>query len=147
MGKGREINEKFGLYLKFLRENKGYSLIQLQELTGISSSYINRLESGDRKAPSYPIIERLAEALGVDVIELLNISGTAKTDKTESIFQLILKNDFTIDEDGNDIATPVVKQLLTDLLQNVLTCKWSDSTRFSDIYTLLKSVDELKKAI
>jgi transcriptional regulator with XRE-family HTH domain len=41
------------------------------EKAGVSKNYIAMLETGTRKAPSLPVLKRLAKALGVPVTELL----------------------------------------------------------------------------
>lgn len=64
MGKNREMNVNFGRYIKGLRVNKDYSLKFAAEITGISASYLNRVERGIRKCVSLPIIESLARCYG-----------------------------------------------------------------------------------
>ena len=79
--KRRKVNENFGSMIKYLREKQGYSLKDLEDITGISPSYINRLERGTRACPSYPVIEELAKALNADISELLEIADISMPDK------------------------------------------------------------------
>ena len=44
------MNENFGSMIRYLREKQGYSLKDLEDITGISPSYINRLERGPEHA-------------------------------------------------------------------------------------------------
>ncbi len=52
----------FGLKLRQLRHEKGYSLVELAEKAGISISYINEIEKG-KKYPKAEKIMTLAKAL------------------------------------------------------------------------------------
>ena len=74
----RAVNTSFGSYLRELRANKSYSLKQLEELTGVSASYLNRMENGTRQSPSFPIVEKLAEHLGVETLQLCQIAMNNK---------------------------------------------------------------------
>jgi transcriptional regulator with XRE-family HTH domain len=38
----------------------------------ISAAYLSALESGERKSPGLPVLQRLAKAVGVPVAELLD---------------------------------------------------------------------------
>lgn len=65
-----------GNYLKKLRLKKGASLNQVEEYTGVSASYISRLESGERKVPSVVILSQLAvyyKVLLEDILEVIGI--------------------------------------------------------------------------
>jgi transcriptional regulator with XRE-family HTH domain len=62
---------KFSSHLKFLRKSTGLTLEGLSELTGISVSYLSRLESGSRRLNT-DLISRLSNAFGCDPSELLH---------------------------------------------------------------------------
>lgn len=55
----------FGEWLHGLRIEKGWSLVKAADKTGVSSSYIHRIEKGRRGVPSVPKLEQLAE--GYDI--------------------------------------------------------------------------------
>jgi transcriptional regulator with XRE-family HTH domain len=57
-------------HLKFLRKRTGLTLEILSELTGISVSYLSRLESGSRRLNT-DLIRRLSSAFNCDPAELL----------------------------------------------------------------------------
>ncbi len=57
--------------LKARREARGLTQAQLAKKAGVTEAYVSMLESGKRKAPSLPALQRLAKALGVPVTELL----------------------------------------------------------------------------
>ena len=76
--KGRTVNPNFGSMIKYLREKQGLSLKEVESMTGISASYINRLERGERENPSFTMIEQLSNSLKCDLYELLEICGDKK---------------------------------------------------------------------
>lgn len=59
------MSVEFGIYLKQVREARGLSQTKLAERADIDTSYISRLEGG-RRDPSAPMVDRLADALGID---------------------------------------------------------------------------------
>ena len=63
---------KFVLSLKIrrLRSKKGYSLKDLAHKSGLSHSYLNEIEKG-KKYPKAEKLQKLAEALEVDITELV----------------------------------------------------------------------------
>ncbi len=64
--------KRLGSVLKKLREEKGLTQEQVAKQGGITKPYLSQLESGARENPSLPVLKRLAKALGVRVIELLD---------------------------------------------------------------------------
>lgn len=144
MRKGRVISTNFGSVIKHARERKGYSLKELEEITGISASYINRLEHCERRAPSYPIIELLADALDLDVSELLEVSSEKDINEAKGISELLLTNDFTIDE---DIVQKNAKELLVSIIEEIASVTWSEKTKMQDSFEILQLVDEFKKEL
>lgn len=62
---------RLGKMLRELRETKGMSQVNLAEKARVSQAYIAMLESGEKRNPSLVILRRLANALGVPVIEIL----------------------------------------------------------------------------
>lgn len=63
--------------LKLLRRSRGLTLEGLSELTGISPSYLSRLEGGARRLNT-DLLERLSAVLGCQPGELLNASSTPR---------------------------------------------------------------------
>lgn len=59
--------------LKELRELRGLSIYELEDISDVSSSYINNLENGYKKNPSLKTMKKLAKALNVSVAELFNL--------------------------------------------------------------------------
>ena len=62
--------------LKQIMETKGVSASRLSGLSGLSETYI-RLLLAERKSPTLRTLEKLAAALGVSVIDLLDYQPKA----------------------------------------------------------------------
>lgn len=60
-----------GLKIRELRTLKGYTTLDLSRFTNISKSYLEELERGDKKNPSFSKVVYIAKALGVKVDELI----------------------------------------------------------------------------
>jgi HTH-type transcriptional regulator, competence development regulator len=65
---------KLGPYLKSLRLKKQLSIRKLEELSGVSNSYISQMEKGERR-PSPEILYKLTNPLGVDHVHLMIKAG------------------------------------------------------------------------
>lgn len=65
-----DIKEKFGNRLKTLRKEKGLSQEELALKSGLNRPYISGIEQGKRNV-SLEVMEKLAEALGVEIGELV----------------------------------------------------------------------------
>lgn len=58
-------NGSLGQFIKKLREERGVSLGEMEEKTGLSRSYINRLENSTRENPTLDSISRLVKYFGI----------------------------------------------------------------------------------
>lgn len=58
--------------LRRIREQKALSLRQLEQLSGVDYSTISKIETGESRSPKLETIVRLAQALGVDLSELVD---------------------------------------------------------------------------
>jgi len=77
------MKNKFGEYLKELREEKGFSINQLAMKANVSNAHISRIERGLRPAPTPKIVRKIAKALGVNYETLLKIAGYLDSAKRE----------------------------------------------------------------
>ena len=80
-----------GAAIKRLRENKGLTQAALSEILGVSSKAVSKWETA-KGFPDITLIEPLAKALGVSVMEL--ISGDTVTNK--NISSNILRSKFYV---------------------------------------------------
>lgn len=143
----RTINPKFGERIKELREAKGMSLKDLEHVSGVTSSYVHRIEKGLRK-PSVEKIEKLAEALDADfkeLLDLLNI-GFILDDKNEKknetdLMKLIKSKQYKI----NGIQLSDKKQtLLNEILNEIINEKWTETNEFKKGFDLVDKVKQFK---
>src|ERR671939_1564870 len=61
-----EQRQRIGPAIRQLRQQQGLTLSDLAQQSGISVSYLSRLEKG-RSVPSFTLLHRLAEELGVPI--------------------------------------------------------------------------------
>ena len=59
--------------LKYSREEKGITLLQLSKLSGVSVGYLCHLEKGTRNNPSLEVMEKISKALDKTVAEVFFI--------------------------------------------------------------------------
>ncbi|WP_010498561.1 helix-turn-helix domain-containing protein [Paenibacillus elgii] len=69
------MNENFGSFLKRKREERGYTLVQLADASGISIAQLSRLENGLRDTPKPETVKKLAHALEVPLVEMMVLAG------------------------------------------------------------------------
>lgn len=68
-----------GYNISNLRKQRGYTLSELSERTGISKSYLSNIERNLKQNPSIHVMERIAFVLNVDLKMLLKIAEEAET--------------------------------------------------------------------
>ena len=66
-------NPTLGERIKEKRERGGMSMGQLARASGVSAAAISRIESGERTSPGIDTLESLASALGISLVELLDL--------------------------------------------------------------------------
>lgn len=94
----RKIDKNLGVYIHSLRIKRKLSLQDVENLTGVSASYIYRIEKSERKAPSFPIIEKLAQAFDVPIEELLELTTTVpkSSNNKRSLETILLLEELTV---------------------------------------------------
>ena len=71
------IKEKFGFKVKQLREQKGFSIEYLANISNVDRTYISDIEKGKRNV-SIQIMEKIIIALDTDFIEFFNDNNFKK---------------------------------------------------------------------
>ena len=66
-----DINRRFGVHLRKLRERHKLTQEQLAQLSEVDYKYIQRLEGKSPSSPSLNTIEKLAKAFGITIAQLL----------------------------------------------------------------------------
>jgi transcriptional regulator with XRE-family HTH domain len=65
-------------YLKSVREDRGFTLRDVEAATGISNAYLSQLESGKIRRPSVQYIYALSKIYGIDAETMLLAIGVLK---------------------------------------------------------------------
>ena len=86
-----DIKEKFGHKVKELRENKGFSIEQLANISNVDRNYISDIEKGKRNV-SIEIMEKIVLALDADFIEFSNDNNFKKRKDYLMNLKLIVKS-------------------------------------------------------
>lgn len=63
--------ENLGTRIKKIRESKHMSINELANKSGLSDSYLGRLENGQRRDPSISTVIKMADALNISVEEII----------------------------------------------------------------------------
>jgi SOS-response transcriptional repressor LexA len=66
---------EFGGFLKMMRKRQRLTVRELEDLSGVSHSYLTQLENGKRGVPSPEILKKLAEPLSINYDELMFKAG------------------------------------------------------------------------
>lgn len=141
-----EISPNFGLLLKHQRELKNLSLKELEEISGTSASYINRLERFERTSPSITKCFALAEALDIPYYMLLTtaFAEAAKAQESQmSIAELLITNECLV---NGELIKTEAKYGLIKIIEYLLACTWEEE-RVEELFELAKLVGEFKKAV
>lgn len=141
----RKISSEFGEIIKLYRTRQGLTYRKLAEMTGISESYIFRLESQEKRMPSYKVIESLCKALKIDLGDLLDVINEKNSKiKFKPLDFIIMTNDFTV---NGKKATKKQKERIVEMIEFVLSDSLINSESrksFDDMYELVRLVIDIK---
>lgn len=140
----RKVSSNFSSLIKSLRKKRGLSLAETGKLAGVSASYINRMELGDRKAPSIPVMEQLADALGVDVSVLLVAAGVASNpSERKSIRELFFSNEVYVTNKEKLLDTEKKEKLIA-LLDYIEKMEWKENKHMEtiEVINLINNIKE-----
>ena len=92
--------ENFGEYLRTLRLEKRYSLREVEQMSGVSNSYLGLIERGQRPIPGADILKKLAPVFDVPIRDMLAAAGYLKVeditiseeDEVEMAFQYVMND-------------------------------------------------------
>ncbi len=71
-----------GENIRNLRKNKGYSMMKINELTGLSKSTISDLEN-DKSSPTSETLQKLANALEVSISDFFDLKTSKNSSKNQ----------------------------------------------------------------
>ncbi len=72
------IETMIGNNISSIRKQRGFTLSELSERTGISKSYLSNIERNLKQNPSIHVMEKIASVLKVDLKTLLKIATDAE---------------------------------------------------------------------
>ncbi|GAF64412.1 helix-turn-helix domain-containing protein [Alkalihalobacillus trypoxylicola] len=64
--------------IRIIRKTRGMTLNELSNLSGVSKSYISYIERGLQKNPSISVLIKVAKALGIEYVELIELISEEK---------------------------------------------------------------------
>ena len=82
MNTGRE---KFGVFIRRVREAKEIGLREMAKKIGVSPTYLSKVERDEFPPPAEDKVRKIAGILGLDPDELLALAGRVASDLTEII--------------------------------------------------------------
>lgn len=134
---GEQGKYMLGEFLKEERKKKGLSLQEFATILGISSSYLYRIETGDRKNPSAMVINILAKYFNVPTDYIVSMTGYGVKEKSDEQIYLdkiinekrILFLGYEFSEEDKNKLFKLIKEIiigkkdqqLIDLLQNIFS--------------------------
>lgn len=137
----RIVQDNFGALIRYIRESRGITLREMQEMTGVSSSYINRIEKGERKAPSFPVIEKMADALEVDYNTLIRSKSVESCDdELVSLDKYLMTGSYLIDDQPVSL---IKKEIIKDIIMSIVKFEWG-TDKHLELFSLSQLIDKYK---
>lgn len=133
------FDEAFAEKLKRLRKARGMTLQQLSAATGISPSYISRLERGEKQCPSFPILMELSRALKVDLMTLAE--GLAEQEGVLDLYSLMFKSPLRV---ADKILTREETMMVLNMIERIVEFEWSRESQWHELSELGNAINKLK---
>lgn len=140
----REIPRTFSQRLKHYRQLRNLTYKQLGEMAKIDAGYINKLEKGIRRAPSYPIIENLSKALQINIRDLIDIDPIDEDLPRKSIQEMLIYNEYLI---KGKLPTMEARESFLALVQTLLDSEWKEQSKPIDTIKIINKVDIFLKVL
>lgn len=146
----RAISSKFAVMLKQARMKKGYSLAQLGEIIDTSPSYIQRLEKYERRNPSISLFFLLAEALDIDILDMLKVAIDQKELEAKPVEMLLLQSNYSIK--GIESITIDARACFVDMVDMIVNkldkdCDFKDLLQTGEMIRRFHEILEKEKNI
>ncbi len=124
--------QEYAAWLKRLREEKGFTLAALSELTGYSAPYLSQIETGKKKKYPLPgVIEQLSKVFAVQYSDMLRLAGyddLAQGIRMREVEEIFGSQDFATD------TINILNMRIADLQDKL---KWLE--RLTDLTALLEN--------
>ncbi|MFC0212120.1 helix-turn-helix domain-containing protein [Paenibacillus chartarius] len=139
----------FALLLKHYRKLRNFTLKDLEAASGVSQSYIHRLESGKRTSPTLEKLLHLSKALRIpDSVLISTVIKTSAEDTNEEgkamLSDVLIQNQYYV---GGRAISMEAKQLLIQIVEYIADAEWSPRSKMRELYELSELIDQLKEAI
>ncbi|WP_153976922.1 helix-turn-helix domain-containing protein [Paenibacillus xylanilyticus] len=145
---GYTVSESFGILIRHYRMRvKNLSLKQLEEMSQVSSSYINRLERGEKTSPTLPVVFSLAESLDIPYSVLMATIFQKADDKGQappSISDVLIQSNFALNDQE---LSKEARSILITINEFIVDCKWDAGTKVKELYMLSEMLDEFKAVV
>ena len=143
-GNYMEKKEMLGTLIKQYRKNMGVSLAKAEEETGVSRSYINRIENFSRDNVTFEVASRLIKYFGIPFSAIEEICGFSSNDEDniQNLEYLLLDQKYLF---ANIIADVNLKISLRDFvkeLENYCTIESvtrKEESKLLDLADILRS--------
>lgn len=95
------MKESLATIMLKARKDRGLSLREAEELSGVSNAYISLLETGKRTEPHPHILKALAKVYGLSIVKVMEIAGyleespisrESEKDEVERLFREAVAN-------------------------------------------------------
>lgn len=136
----------FGNYLKYLREDYGYTLDELANTIGYSNAYLSQIEKGRKPAPSFEMLEQLSKTLKTPYSELLKQAGYERL--AEGQYYKELFSNIRLNQNAASLADETSEELKSakDLMNINFdgVIEWTKDQRFKedDTFFLIEHFSE-----
>ncbi|MEH7515477.1 helix-turn-helix transcriptional regulator [Gottfriedia acidiceleris] len=115
--KEQNVEDRSKIFAEFIRQTRlqnNLSITCLATKANVSHSYISQIENGKRGIPSTEIIRKLAEPLGVPVIQLYQIAGYVPIEENDWIegMNLIRKANSMLNNDEKQKLLRLIEAFL-----------------------------------
>ncbi|EMH2709877.1 helix-turn-helix domain-containing protein [Clostridioides difficile] len=135
----RVTDTRFGDWIKRLRTEKQLTYKELGALSEVSSSYIYRIECGEKKTPSMAVACALSDALEQDRSELYKILNVSpQSENVVELEDLLRNSDYLI---HGKSATKKQKDSLTKLIEQIVETEWKDETKLDGLFKIKEYID------
>jgi transcriptional regulator with XRE-family HTH domain len=143
MRKEREMPRTFGQKLKYYRQLRGYSCRDVARLADIDAGYVNKMEKCVRRAPSYPILRNLANALRVSVADLIDIE-VPEEKPVPNIQEVLVSTEYLL---NGKLPSMEVRENLLAVIQTILDCEWVKNTKHTDTFKIMDKVNQFLNSL
>jgi transcriptional regulator with XRE-family HTH domain len=107
-----DLQETIGRVVRQERQYRNFTIKELGEKAGLSEIYVGEIERG-QKYPSAKVLESLAQALGLDLAELLDLMAEEIRRERDPQYTSVIG--FTVPTTHNQPRRTVVKRIVNML--------------------------------